>query len=62
MILFCFSAHQVPSGKGSDLKGKKMLPRGANYFLSVKIPFQKGRHTQKKNNKKNTISLGFVKV
>ena len=28
--------------KGSSLKGKNMLPLGANSFLSEKIPFQKG--------------------
>ena len=26
-------AHQVPSEKGSTLKGKNLLPRGANSFL-----------------------------
>ena len=37
-----FPAHLVPSEKGSTLKGKNLLPRGANSFLLEKIPFQKG--------------------
>ena len=31
----CFPAHQVPSEKGSTLKGKNLLPQGANSFLLV---------------------------
>ena len=34
--LICF-----PSEKGSSLKGKTLLPRGANSFFLEKIPFQK---------------------
>ena len=37
-----FPTHQVPSKKGSTLKGKHLLPVGANAFLLVLIPFQKG--------------------
>ena len=29
----CFPEHQVPSGKGSTLEGKNLLPVGANSFL-----------------------------
>ena len=29
----CVPAHQVPSEKGSILKGKNLLPQGANSFL-----------------------------
>ena len=29
----CFPAHQVTSDKGSILKGKNLLPLGANSFL-----------------------------
>ena len=29
----CFSAHKIPSEKVSTLKGKNLLPRGANSFL-----------------------------
>ena len=28
----CFPAHQVLSEKGSDLKGKNLLPRGSKFF------------------------------
>ena len=36
---FC-SAHPSPSEKGSNLKGKKLLPIGANSFRLEKNPFQ----------------------
>ena len=36
-IRFCF-----PSEKGSTLKGKNLLPLGANSFLLELNPFQKG--------------------
>ena len=29
----CFLAHHIPSEKGSTLKGKNLLPMGANSFL-----------------------------
>ena len=32
----------LPSEKGSTLKGKNLLPVGANSFLLELIPFQKG--------------------
>ena len=32
-ILFIFSDKQFPSEKGSTLKGKNLLPMGANSFL-----------------------------
>ena len=32
----------LSSKKGSSLKGKNLLPLGANSFLLEKIPFQKG--------------------
>ena len=35
--LFC-----LPPEKGSNLKGKNLLPLGANSFLLKLIPFQKG--------------------
>ena len=31
----------LPSGKGSSIKGKNLLPVGANSFLLEKTPFQK---------------------
>ena len=31
---------QVPSGKGSTLKGKNLLPKGVNSFLLEKTPLQ----------------------
>ena len=34
---FCF-----PSEKRSTLKGRNLLPLGANFFLLEKTPFQKG--------------------
>ena len=33
MTLCLLSAYQVPSEKGSSLKGKNLLPSGANSFL-----------------------------
>ena len=35
--LFC-----LPSGKGSSLKGKNLLPGGANSFLLEYTPFRRG--------------------
>ena len=40
--LFCLPSHQTPSEKWSALKGKHLLPQGANSFLLVWTPFQKG--------------------
>ena len=37
--------HQVPSEKGSTLKGKNLLPQGANSFLLEKTSFRKGGKT-----------------
>ena len=39
--LFC-----LPSEKGSTLKGKNLLPLGANSFLLEYTPFQKGLSVQ----------------
>ena len=39
---FCF-----PSEKGSTLKGKNLLPFGANSFCLELAPFQKGMCVQK---------------
>ena len=36
----CFPAQQVPSENGSTLKGKNLLPLGANSFLYEKTPLQ----------------------
>ena len=36
----------LPSIKGSTLKGKNLLPRGANSFLLEETPFQKGLGVQ----------------
>ena len=38
----CFAAHQISSEKGSTLKGKNLLPGGANSFLFRVDPFKKG--------------------
>ena len=40
--MFCFSIYQYPSEKGSTLKGKHLLPPGANAFLLEKTLLQKG--------------------
>ena len=37
-----FPTHLAPSEKGSALKGKNLLPWGANSFLLEYAPFQKG--------------------
>ena len=41
-----------PSEKGYTLKGKNLLPRGANSFLLEYIPFQKVTGVQKRAKKK----------
>ena len=38
-------ASEVPFGKGSALRGKNLLPPGANSFLIEQVPFQKGAKT-----------------
>ena len=40
----CFS---LPSEKGSNLKGKNLLPLGANSFLSKETLFQNGLYVQR---------------
>ena len=40
----CFPTHHVTSGKGSVLKGKNLLPVGANSFLLEQTPFQKQKN------------------
>ena len=41
MTSFCVLVHQVLSEKVSTIKGKNLLPRGANSFLLEYTPFQK---------------------
>ena len=42
-MTFCgFPAHRPFSEKESTLKGKNLLPRGANPLLLEKTPFQEG--------------------
>ena len=38
-FLVCISVHQVPSEKGSTLRGTKLIPWRANYFLLMYTPF-----------------------
>ena len=45
-----------PSEKGSSLKGKNLLPLGANSFLLEQIPFEKGVQERKQEVTK-TLSL-----
>ena len=42
MAFHMLSAHQSPSKKRSTLKGKNLLPMGANFFPFRVDPFQKG--------------------
>ena len=37
-------AHQVPSEKGSPIKGTNLLPLGVNSFFLEQTPFQKGQN------------------
>ena len=37
----CFTACQLPSEKGSTLKGKNLLPLGTNSFLLEESPFRR---------------------
>ena len=40
LVLFDYSAHQIPSKKGCTLKGKKLLPWGASNIFSLRTdPF-----------------------
>ena len=43
MIPVCFPAHKSLSDKGSTLKGKNLLPRGAKSFLLEQSLFLEGR-------------------
>ena len=52
--LFCFF---IPSEKGSTLKGKNLLPLGANSFLLGQTPFQKSPGV--KESKEEDIKFGF---
>ena len=48
----------LPSEKGSILKGKNLLPQGANSFLLELTPFQKGLGVQEtKQELTKTVSL-----
>ena len=42
-FLFTFPAYKIVSEKGSTLKGKNLLPLGANSFLLQYTHFQKSR-------------------
>ena len=48
-ILYRLSCTQVPSEKGSTLKGKNLLPMGANCFLLEQTLFQKQAKKANKN-------------
>ena len=41
LLPICLLVHQSPSGKGSTLKGKNLLPEGTNTFFLGQTPFQK---------------------
>ena len=46
----------LPFEKGSTLKGKNLLPRGANSFLLKLTPFQKTLMCRKANRKSQKLS------
>ena len=44
----CFPAKESPSEKGAALKGKNLLPLGANSFLLEHLFFSEGDKTKKR--------------
>ena len=54
--LFC-----LPSKKGSTLKGKTLLPFGANSFLLEQITFQKGLAVRESETESQKMHLPLYK-